>query len=559
MAASDARRSFLLVPAGGAGEGIGHVVRCLKLSEQLGPPVTFLTRHLDEGARKLLAEGISRLRRLPKPAAITDIPAGRRWDLIVVDDRRTSARELEDLMEHGLVVCIDEGGEARDLAPFTVDALPGLPGRSSANVSDPAFLFLPRRVRNAPRKADSASSAAMKKVLLSLGGEDKDHLGERLAGAMLRAGLFRPEQVTIVEGPLAGRREWPEGVRVTRSPVGLARLLARHDLLITHFGMAAFEALAVGIPAILLNPSGYHARLGAAAGLPMIGVGKPRVADLKRLLKDPARLQSCVDRFNDAAGPERGRKLARLLGSLARIGSPDCPVCGRTGNAVIARFADRSYRRCAACGVISMESFAGSRKKYDARYFSSEYKAQYGRTYREDFESIKTASKPRVAIIRRLLGSRPDGVVLDVGCAYGPFLAAAAESGLPAFGLDVSPAAISFVTKTLRMPGVLREIRRSGEEATSGKNRRGHAVVRAGTFPGRPRSACESFRASAAGWCAWFLDAERTRDICPAEPAPIPGEQPQGPFHHFLAAKTRKNADTIQPGAAARESHGASP
>jgi hypothetical protein len=304
--------------------------------------------------------------------------------VIIVDARRTSALELEELMEHGLVACIDEGGEARDLAPFAVDALPGLPGRSGANLTDLSFLFLPRRVRKAPPKS-------WQKILVSLGGEDREHLGERLVGSMLEAGVIRSDQLTVVEGPLAGRRGWPEGVRVTGAPLGLAPILGRHDVLITHFGMAAFEALAVGIPAILFNPSRYHARLGAAAGFPMIGTATPRIGTLKKLLADPARLQAQVDQFNETVGRERGKKLSRVLGSLSRIGSAECPVCGRTGNPVIARFVDRTYRRCAECGIISLESFVGSRKKYDSGYFSSEYKAQYGRTYLEDFQTIKAA------------------------------------------------------------------------------------------------------------------------------------------------------------------------
>jgi 2-polyprenyl-3-methyl-5-hydroxy-6-metoxy-1,4-benzoquinol methylase len=101
-----------------------------------------------------------------------------------------------------------------------------------------------------------------------------------------------------------------------------------------------------------------------------------------------------------------------------------------------------------------MESFFGGRKKYNAKYFASEYRAQYGRTYLEDFESIKFAAKGRVAIIRRLIRPNSKGVVLDVGCAYGPFLSAVVESGLDAFGLDVSPEAVTFVTQNLHVPAL---------------------------------------------------------------------------------------------------------
>lgn len=440
-------RSYLLVPAGGAGEGMGHLVRCLTLSEQLGPRVSFLTSHLDHAARKLLVERLSLAGKRRKIATLSRLHPGKHWDVIVVDARGIDARELAGLAKRGLVACIDEGGEARDLASFTIDALPGLPERSPANLADPSFLILPSRVRAFPPKS-------YRTILLSLGGEDREHLGERLAASMVEAGVCEPRHLTVVEGPLAGPRTWPDGVIVVRSPAGLVRLLGRHDLLITHFGMAAFEALAVGIPAILFNPSRYHAKLGAAAGFPMIGVGIPCIGELKSLLGDPDRLNGQVQVFNESLGTDRRKNLARVLAQMRRIGSTECSACGRDGNSVIARFPDRTYRRCASCGIVSLESFVGKRKKYDAGYFSSEYKAQYGRTYLEDFQAIRTASAPRVAILRRLLSKHADGVVLDVGCAYGPFLAALDDAGLPGFGLDISAGAVSHVRKILGFPAL---------------------------------------------------------------------------------------------------------
>ena len=59
-------RTYLIVPAAGAGEGMGHLARCLGLSEQLGPRVTFLTARMDSAARALLAGSIARM---PFPCA----------------------------------------------------------------------------------------------------------------------------------------------------------------------------------------------------------------------------------------------------------------------------------------------------------------------------------------------------------------------------------------------------------------------------------------------------------------------------------------------------------
>ena len=44
--------------------------------------------------------------------------------------------------------------------------------------------------------------------------------------------------------------------------------------------------------------------------------------------------------------------------------------------------------------------------------------------------------------------------LFDIGCAYGPFLAAASESSFNTFGTDISDDAISYVQSKLKMPAV---------------------------------------------------------------------------------------------------------
>ena len=437
-------RSYLLVPAGGAGNGIGHLRRSIELARRLRGRVSFLTTHLDAGAQRLLKETLARQPSASRPRLVSRLASGTAWDLVVVDARKVGAEELRTFSRHGLVVCVDEGGDSRDIAPFLVDTPLGPRGRPPANVSGPQYLFLP------PRKKKAAPKG-FRRVLVSMGGEDREALGPRLVKAIVDSEVFRPEEVTVVRGPLSAAGPWPPGVSVV-SGGALSRILPRYDLLITHFGMSAFEALATGVPVILFNPSVYHESLGKSAGFPMIGVGTPDMQALRKLTESPSALYSQVESFRRQARGAAGPGMDRLLSSLSRVGDGSCPVCGKDGNPVVARFPDRTYRRCRACGSIGLESFA-ERKHYGAAYFSSEYKAQYGRTYLEDFESIRAASRPRAAIVRTLLGGR-GGTVLDVGCAYGPFLAAASDVGLQGFGLDISAAAAAHVRTRLGIPAI---------------------------------------------------------------------------------------------------------
>jgi SAM-dependent methyltransferase len=291
-------------------------------------------------------------------------------------------------------------------------------------------------------------------VLVSFGGEDRENLSARLLNVVLAEEVFLPSQITLVEGPLFAFHDWPPGIVVVRNAIRLRELMRSCDLLLTHFGTTALEAFACGIPVILFNPGSYHERLGRAVGFPDIGIKVPNVRVFKRLLEDPARIRTQVERFNNRLGRHRTWRLPGVLASMRPKGTPQCPVCRRDGNRVLARFADRTYRSCSGCGVMYLESFAHGDVSYGVRYFGRQYKAQYGRTYLEDFQAIKKISRERLTIIHEVTEAGLDGAVLDVGCAYGPFLSSAKDEGLAGFGIDVSEEAVSYVRKKLGLPAV---------------------------------------------------------------------------------------------------------
>jgi len=290
-------------------------------------------------------------------------------------------------------------------------------------------------------------------VLVSFGGEDAHDLTGAFLRAAIRRGSVEARNVTVVAGPLFGSRSWPPGIRVVRDVHRLQALFALHDLLVTHFGIAALEALAAGVPVVLLNPTSYHRSLARASGIPEIGVRRPRLRRLRRLLSDPRELDAGVKRFRARHAADRQGTLAGHLATLAPA-APGCPVCGQTGG-VLARFPLRTYRHCRVCGVDYLQSFAEARA-YARSYFFKEYRAQYGRTYLEDFKAIEAVGRIRADVLERVLGGmaerRPRGAIVDVGCAYGPFLAALRGAGWPCFGIDVSEDAVEYVRRVLKLP-----------------------------------------------------------------------------------------------------------
>jgi 2-polyprenyl-3-methyl-5-hydroxy-6-metoxy-1,4-benzoquinol methylase len=136
--------------------------------------------------------------------------------------------------------------------------------------------------------------------------------------------------------------------------------------------------------------------------------------------------------------------------------SRNCPVCGAAlQDPVLARFAERSYRRCKQCGIISMNRLNPPPISYEREYFFESYQKQYGLTYLEDFPNLTAMGKRRLAIIKSLLPDNTANVpILDIGCAYGPFLAAAREEGFSPQGIDPSEDAIRYVTQTLGIPAI---------------------------------------------------------------------------------------------------------
>ncbi len=100
--------------------------------------------------------------------------------------------------------------------------------------------------------------------------------------------------------------------------------------------------------------------------------------------------------------------------------------------------------------------------EYNRAYFFEDYEKQYGKTYLDDFESIKAQCVRRIGqidFIHRHSGGHRFGKsvtpsVLDIGCAMGPFLSAANDSGWQVFGADISQDAVDYVQKNLNFPAV---------------------------------------------------------------------------------------------------------
>ena len=506
-------RKFLFVPSLRRGNGTGHLRRCLGLMRDMrarahasneddagaepgSSPELYLYMpeelRRDElltmledygiGSAQILneeelfreASGETQLDE-PLGDVPSDVaPSSPLADFVVVDRRATSEKEYEFFSRLGVPVGIDEGGRVRKRFPLLIDTFPLPREYGEANITDPALLDLPQQAKEHP--------VTFKRLLVSFGGEDPARLTESAiealsslaaesGGGAVRRRLWqrigkrrckqRWERITVVEGPLFDRsvfgpdkEESTEGLhlQVIRAPESLTPLYASHDLVLSTFGLTAYEAAAAGASVILFHPSDYHRRLARGAGFTAANrIGSVDAKELSRFLSDAER----VAQRSAGAAPKERRSMAQLLLGLDSPVVRACPACGSTGEgAVLLREEMRSFFRCPGCGLIYQIDFSERGDRYGEEYFFEEYRAQYGRSYLEDAANIRGLSRPRLRNIDSLLSRRAGkGVrLLDVGCAYGPFLQEAALRGYRGVGMDVCASAVDYVREKVGLP-----------------------------------------------------------------------------------------------------------
>ncbi len=492
-------RTIRFVPSIRKGNGTGHLRRCLEMAAAINNQEGSVSAQLLlETGGETLSTVDHMLRAYPQvpvsfvaPGPARD-PAPEDAKITVLDSRANSQARVEELRSRTIVVGYDEEGPGRRYCHYLIDTLPAVTRRSEPNVIAAAV--------RAPRNRRSRPPEEFHSIILTFGGEDPAGLTPIVCRALVKKLGFAPEHITAVRGPSAKRFNLPAGVCLLDNPESLREMLYEYDLVITSFGLTAYEALAAGVPVLVVNPTNYHKKLSKIEGFEHAGVRRVRTGKLRRLMRNPAVLaHSCEalrsrlegSRWVDDAGGLNG-ELAGAAGVIAGL-TPHtpahCPVCGgaparshapgqitpdeaapasartpRTparrrpyacppGTAV-ARFPDRTFFRCTRTGLLWLSDFSGERTAYGESYFFSEYQAQYGKTYLEDFDYIKGLAGPRLQAIRSLL---PDGAasILDVGCAYGPFLSAAADAGFRCYGIDISPPAVAYVTGSLGLDAVV--------------------------------------------------------------------------------------------------------
>ena len=447
------RYPLLLVPSVTKGHGTGHLRRCLDLALSTGADVLVPEDGSLAEASSLLEE--YRRKGLKDWQLLRDCPSVEFYKLAVTDLFVTDSGFAAWLSAQCPVAALDEGASGTDYADYLLDILPPAQDGRQVNLASPSFIPLPKN-----RRQEADRRTPLQSAIVVLGGEDPAGLSLPAAAALNACGLsvtcIAPSEEKAARLREAAGARLP-GVSVTGPVENLKEKLCLYDLVVTHYGFTAFEAAAAGAAVILLGTSPLHERLAGRYGFPCIPADGVRENSFRELLSDPGRLYR---EEGAVPGDGSGADFAAFIRELSKGRRLPCPVCRKTPerpDPVVARTGARTFRRCAGCGMLYMSwTVEEKQTEYNRAYFYEDYEKQYGKTYEEDFASIKAQGVRRMSFIEAIYRRRHASVtptILDVGCALGPFMDAANDSGWQVFGIDVSQDAVSRAVSSLVKKG----------------------------------------------------------------------------------------------------------
>ncbi|MBI9098977.1 MAG: methyltransferase domain-containing protein [Spirochaetaceae bacterium] len=420
------KQDILLIPSTGEGNGTGHFKRMMSLSGRLEGNV-FL--YIDEAHRKRLEPLLHDFDKHQITSSLTGLE---RYKKIIVDTRSIDECLYNNSLKDNNCIAIDEGGPYRDKIPYLIDILP-LPHKFSLpNIRSISFLELPSE-----QKAEKNG-----KILVTFGGEDPSGLTEKFCNLIMSRYKYLIPELHILLGPLYTGTEPDSRFTVLRNIPNLRDLLPFYCGLICSFGITAYEASSLEIPVFLINPSDYHEDLSRISGFFSAGNRWEMSDKIQAFIENPSTVE--VVKL-----PKEEISLAEHINSLD-LSVNSCPVCSGTPFTVISRYKYKTYVRCDQCRMIYMLNFSKNKVSYNKEYFFNQYENQYGKTYLDDFEQIAQLAQQRLDIITER--KKKDLSLLDIGCAYGPFLKKSQENGLIPYGTDISSDAAAYVQNELGFP-----------------------------------------------------------------------------------------------------------
>ena len=471
---------ILFVPETDAAHGIGHFKR-----------VAFYVAHSSFDADILVpgTHNQERLRRYCSPAVaarfVDERTRRKTYTLLIIDTFIVHARTVRACKEFAKIVCaLDARGSGAAYCDYIIDVLPRVRGKKG-NSSVPQLLPIKGDAPDAVVDTNATTTAhgaahrgtdTSSTDIISHDAVDADggaehsavpadvqyttvHSGARrhagansvdtptapVQSAPLRALIYFSGKsyarrtaralrylhrtyssahldISIVVPSAEQRTRWTH--RTLYAPHSINMYIAQSDVVVAHFGLTALTALLYKKELLLLDPSRYHRRCTRALYLESASGG----------------YRPCFffsTHFNT------------LINNILHTHPTKCPLCASTNYRIYDRSACRSFAQCRNCTMHFMLVHTAPPSSYNRHYFAGAYQTQYGKIYVDDFAHIYNMGCARLGIISGIRSPVHYNTILDIGCAYGPFMKAAIDKGYNCYGIDVNQEAVSYVKKEI--------------------------------------------------------------------------------------------------------------
>ncbi len=430
----------VLIPSLVKGHGTGHLRRCLSAAIGNSFFVYIPKNKSLQECDSILEEYISK--GLDSSQIIEELPDESYKAILITDTFELEENQVMNYKSAKSLISIDEGSQYSDYCDYLLDIIPPFKLNRKSNIFDSSLI---EKSKN--KRSDKKSAETFSNILICLGGEDP--AGLSLPAINTFAKIYPEAKITA----LLSREPatLPQNVQYQKNIINLKDKLYEYDLVVSHYGLTAYEAAYAGCALILLPTSKLHLNLAKKYNFAFIANKGISEESVKNALKSENLYPKLVIE-------EENKNLGETIKFLSKGKRLLCPVCGKVHSkpdVIISRNDRRTYRRCQDCGMVYMSYTIEEDKKYQKAYFFEDYKKQYGKTYEEDFEYIKSQGLRRVEVIKSVYGNLIDKNILDIGCAYGPFLSAANDFALNPFGTDISEDAIAYVQNKLKYPATV--------------------------------------------------------------------------------------------------------
>lgn len=467
---SDAVKTPLLfVPNVDGKHGSGHLKRVLDLASVLcadiyiPPKKNSKTTVLDKIIEKYILQGL-----IYKDQILSEEIPKDFYSSIILDNFCTSQKEIDYFSQFAKVLSIDEGSNSKILEKisYSVNVIPSLIKYENINLTNFDLIPLPKNQKDYPAKLIKD----IKKVIIAFGGTDKSFVSINLASKLENIFLSEKNEdfeITIVtNNKQILENEYSPRIVPKNSIENLREKIYEYDLVITHYGFTAFEAVSSNCLVLTLSPTKLHKKLSKKMGFTNIhkGISEDKLKkELKNLFEKEDSDFIVNLKKNNLNKIDSQKEFSSLVRTLSEKEIKLCPVCNSKSiylDKIISRDKIKTIRRCKICNLDYISFENAPKTQYNADYFGIEYKNQYGKTYLEDFNSIKNSCLRRHKIIDLIFTKKiankesRNGKVLDIGCAYGPYLSAAKEFNWIPYGIEPSEDAVNYVRNKLNFSAI---------------------------------------------------------------------------------------------------------